>query len=145
MAEVDITTGPEGGGPSEASFSYSVEWKATELPFERRMEKYSQHSFLPQHMEIHWFSIVNSCVTVLLLTAFLSTILMRTLRKDISLFSKEQDLDGAEDEGAGSTFTATSSGPHRTRPSSAPSSARAHRFSQWSFRSSCSRWWVSST
>jgi len=98
MAEVDITTGPEGGGSSEASFSYSVKWKATELPFERRMEKYSQHSFLPQHMEIHWFSIVNSCVTVLLLTAFLSTILMRTLRKDISLFSQEQDLEGAEDE-----------------------------------------------
>ena len=27
--------------------------------------------------QIHWFSIVNSCVTVLLLTGFLATILMR--------------------------------------------------------------------
>ena len=49
-------------------FSYSVKWKETHIPFDRRMEKYSRYSFLPQHLEIHWFSIINSCVTVLLLT-----------------------------------------------------------------------------
>ena len=31
----------------------------------------------PPPPQIHWFSIVNSCVTVLLLTGFLATILMR--------------------------------------------------------------------
>ena len=34
-------------------FSYSVHWKQTHIPFERRMEKYSRYSFLPQHLEIH--------------------------------------------------------------------------------------------
>ena len=63
-------------------FSYSVKWKETEIPFEKRMEKYSKSSSMPHHLEIHWFSIINSCVTVLLLTGFLATILMRVLKND---------------------------------------------------------------
>lgn len=66
----------------DAEFMYTVKWKETETPFEKRMEKYSQSSSLPHHLEIHWFSIINSCVTVLLLTGFLATILMRVLKND---------------------------------------------------------------
>lgn len=66
----------------DAEFMHSVKWKETETPFEKRMEKYSQSSSLPHHLEIHWFSIINSCVTVLLLTGFLATILMRVLKND---------------------------------------------------------------
>ena len=66
----------------DAEFMYSVKWKETETPFEKRMEKYSMSSSLPHHLEIHWFSIINSCVTVLLLTGFLATILMRVLKND---------------------------------------------------------------
>jgi len=32
-------------------FTYSVKWKETTIPFEKRMEKYSRYSFLPQHLE----------------------------------------------------------------------------------------------
>lgn len=65
------------------TFSFSTKWEEeTKIPFERRMEKYARYSFLPQHLEIHWFSIINSCVTVLLLTGFLATILMRVLKND---------------------------------------------------------------
>ena len=35
-----------------ADFSYSVKWSETSVPFERRMEKYSRYSFLPQHLEV---------------------------------------------------------------------------------------------
>ena len=63
-------------------FLYTVNWKETNIPFEKRMDKYSQSSSLPHHLEIHWFSIINSCVTVLLLTGFLATILMRVLKND---------------------------------------------------------------
>jgi len=63
-------------------FMYTVKWKETSTPFVKRMEKYSQSSSLPHHLEIHWFSIINSCVTVLLLTGFLATILMRVLKND---------------------------------------------------------------
>eukprot|EP00873_Tetraselmis_striata_P026587 jgi/Tetstr1/446851/TSEL_034329.t1 len=77
-------------------FSYSVKWKQTRVPFERRMDKYSRYSFLPQHLEIHWFSIINSCVTVLLLTGFLGTILMRVLKADFVKYSRDEE--GADSE-----------------------------------------------
>ncbi|RWW22438.1 hypothetical protein GW17_00013361 [Ensete ventricosum] len=75
---VDITDDKD----VDVEFSYSVSWKKTVIPFEKRMEKYSKTSFMPHHLEIHWFSIINSCVTVLLLTGFLATILMRVLKND---------------------------------------------------------------
>jgi hypothetical protein len=41
------------------------------------------------NMQIHWFSIINSCVTVLLLTGFLATILMRVLKADFVKYSRD--------------------------------------------------------
>ena len=41
--------------------------------------------------QIHWFSIINSCVTVLLLTGFLATILMRVLRNDFVKYTRDDD------------------------------------------------------
>lgn len=77
-ALVDLTEDKE----VEVEFTYSAGWKETTTPFEKRMEKYSQSSSLPHHLEIHWFSIINSGVTVILLTGFLATILMRVLKND---------------------------------------------------------------
>jgi len=51
------------------------------------------------HLEIHWFSIINSCVTVLLLTGFLATILMRVLKADFVKFSKEDAAMEEEEAG----------------------------------------------
>ena len=42
-------------------------------------------------LQIHWFSIINSCVTVLLLTGFLATILMRVLRKDFVKYTRDDE------------------------------------------------------
>ncbi len=55
---------------------------------------------MKQHLEIHWFSIINSFVTVLLLTGFLATILMRVLKNDFSKYTsiKEDTEDPEEDE-----------------------------------------------
>ncbi|GAB4820480.1 hypothetical protein N2152v2_007526 [Parachlorella kessleri] len=81
-------------------FTYSVKWTSTEIPFENRMDKYAKYSFLPQHLEIHWFSIVNSCVTVLLLTGFLATILMRVLKNDFVKYSRDDEaLEDQEETG----------------------------------------------
>ncbi|XP_049348578.1 transmembrane 9 superfamily member 2-like isoform X2 [Solanum verrucosum] len=65
----------------DAEFTYTAKWKGTDILFENRMDKFMQTS-LPHILEIHWFSIINSCVTVLLLTSFLATILMRVLKND---------------------------------------------------------------
>lgn len=77
-AVVDLTEDRE----VDVDFTYSVRWTQTDIPFEKRLEKYSQTSSLSHHLEIHWFSIINSCVTVLLLTGFLAMILMRVLKND---------------------------------------------------------------
>ncbi|URD94564.1 Endomembrane protein 70 [Musa troglodytarum] len=93
---VDITDDKE----VDVEFSYSVSWKKTEIPFEKRMEKYSKTSFMPHHLEIHWFSIINSCVTVLLLTGFLATILMRVLKNDFVKYSHdEENVEDQEETG----------------------------------------------
>ena len=44
---VDITEGDS----VIVDFTYAVKWRETAVPFERRMDKYSRYSFLPQHLE----------------------------------------------------------------------------------------------
>ncbi|CAL5427764.1 unnamed protein product [Camellia sinensis] len=93
---VDLTEDKE----VDVEFTYTVKWKETNIPFENRMEKFSQTSSLPHHLEIHWFSIVNSCVTVLLLTGFLATILMRVLKNDFIRYAHdEESADDQEETG----------------------------------------------
>ncbi|GJT05024.1 transmembrane 9 superfamily member 2-like protein [Tanacetum coccineum] len=95
-AVVDLTEDKE----VEVEFMYTVRWKETNIPFESRMEKYSQTSSQPHHLEIHWFSIINSCVTVLLLTGFLATILMRVLKNDFVKYAHdEEEADDQEETG----------------------------------------------
>ncbi|MBA0604562.1 hypothetical protein Godav_017213, partial [Gossypium davidsonii] len=86
--------------PVDVDFMYTVKWKETNTPFEKRMDKYSLSSSLPHHLEIHWFSIINSCVTVLLLTGFLATILMRVLKNDFIKYAHdEESADDQEESG----------------------------------------------
>lgn len=54
------------------------------------MTRYSDSSFVPKSFEIHWLSIINSFVLVLLLTAFLLIIMLRVLKND---FARYMDLD----------------------------------------------------
>jgi hypothetical protein len=66
-----------------------VKWSPTTITYDDRLQRYERFPLNPIHLEIHWFSIVNSCVTVLLLTGFLATILMRVLKADFVKFSRE--------------------------------------------------------
>ncbi|KAL1197129.1 Transmembrane 9 superfamily member 4 [Cardamine amara subsp. amara] len=91
---VDLTEDNE----VEVDFTYTVRWKETEIPFEKRMEKYSLASSMPHHLEIHWFSIINSCVTVLLLTGFLATILMRVLKNDFVKYAHDEEAADDQEE-----------------------------------------------
>eukprot|EP01043_Picozoa_sp_COSAG02_P009856 COSAG02_NODE_339_length_24201_cov_45.538462_17_plen_517_part_00 len=82
-------------------FTYSVTWTPTDVPYSRRMEKYAKASFLPMHLEIHWFSIINSFVMVVLLTGFLATIMMRVLKNDFVKYEQDVEIGaggGDEDE-----------------------------------------------
>ena len=64
------------------------------------MSRYHDSRFLPGTFEIHWLSIINSFVLVLLLTAFLTIIMMRVLKNDFSRYMEvEEDEIGEEETG----------------------------------------------
>jgi len=77
--------------PQMVRFSYSVEWRATTVAYEDRLAHLNDASFLPQSLEIHWLSIVNSVVLVVLLTAFLSIMLLRIVKNDLTHYLTEDD------------------------------------------------------
>ncbi|RZC82457.1 hypothetical protein C5167_045242 [Papaver somniferum] len=89
---VDITDNVE----TEVQFTYSVLWNATSKQFRNRMDKYSRSSLLPEHLQVHWFSVINSVAIVALLTGFLLTLFLRTLKNDIMRYSggdEEADME----------------------------------------------------
>jgi transmembrane 9 superfamily protein 2/4 len=79
-------------GRTKATWTYSVYWKKSDTSFATRWDKYL-HVFDPK---IHWFSLINSAVIVLFLIGMVSTVLLRTLRKDIARYNRLDQL-GLED------------------------------------------------
>jgi MFS family permease len=80
-------------------FSYSAHWHDTTWPYEKRMELY-EDSFFAQELDIHWLSIMNSCVLVVLLTGFLALIVLRVLKSDYARYSRaDEEEDEQEDYG----------------------------------------------
>jgi transmembrane 9 superfamily protein 2/4 len=65
-------------------WTYSVHWNTSPTPFATRWDKYL-HVYDPK---IHWFSLINSAVIVCFLVGMVSTILLRTLRKDIARYNR---------------------------------------------------------
>jgi len=94
---VDIT---DASTDLHVQFSYSVDWVEENLIWKNRMSRYAGTAFLPSSFEIHWLSIINSIVLVLLLTAFLTIILLRVLKNDFSRYM-ELDDDAIEEEESG--------------------------------------------
>jgi transmembrane 9 superfamily protein 2/4 len=78
-----------------AILSYEVEWKLTDLSWADRWDVYLIGS--PDD-DIHFFAILNSLMIVLLLTGAIATIMIRTLRRDISSYNEMME-DSAEETG----------------------------------------------
>ncbi|PSN64722.1 hypothetical protein BS50DRAFT_498637 [Corynespora cassiicola Philippines] len=73
---------------TEVTFTYNVYWRLSPTPFATRWDKYL-HVYDPK---IHWFSLINSAVIVVFLIGMVSTILVRTLRKDIARYNRLDQL-----------------------------------------------------
>ncbi|KAJ9667934.1 Transmembrane 9 super member 2 [Coniosporium apollinis] len=69
-------------------YTYSVYWRPSKTPFATRWDKYL-HVYDPS---IHWFSLINSAVIVVFLVCMVTTILIRTLRKDIARYNRLDEL-----------------------------------------------------
>ncbi|KAI9195239.1 hypothetical protein LWI28_013085 [Acer negundo] len=89
---VDITE----DGDIDVKFTYSVFWNVTSVPFETRMDKYSRASAFAVHRQIHWFSVINSLVIIVLLMGLLILLFMRRLMNDLrkcSIGDEEEDKE----------------------------------------------------
>ena len=60
---VDISEGDN----TIVDYTYSVKWRETTIPFEKRMDKYSRYSFLPQHLEARVPCLIHACLYIYLL------------------------------------------------------------------------------
>lgn len=107
VIEINVSTDPQQAqdiseyvaSPITVKFTYSVKWSPTATTFDKRLQRYERLPLNPVHLEIHWFSIINSCVTVLLLTGFLATILMRVLKADFIKYTRDEA--GVDEEESG--------------------------------------------
>lgn len=84
-----------GSGALKVTFSYSVEWEASDVAHEARMDVYGTGAFLPSTLEIHWLSIINSLVLVMLLVTFLAIILLRVVKNDFTRYMRADDEEEA--------------------------------------------------
>jgi transmembrane 9 superfamily protein 2/4 len=80
MAEDELLT---------VQWSYSVSWEPSEIAWASRWDTYLQMD----DAEIHWFSIINSLVTVLFLSGIIAFIMIRTLSRDIAKYNEEEEKD----------------------------------------------------
>ncbi|KAI5704368.1 hypothetical protein M8J75_004614 [Diaphorina citri] len=71
---------PQNVAAGKISFSYSVEWRKSDIPWASRWDIYLSMS----DTHIHWFSIVNSILVIFFLSGILTLIMIRTLRRDIA-------------------------------------------------------------
>ncbi|XP_064652360.1 transmembrane 9 superfamily member 1-like [Lineus longissimus] len=87
-------------GPFEITFTYSIKWIPTTMPFAQRGKRLRDNSFFPKTLEIHWLSIFNSMVLVFLLMGFVTIILTRILKNDFARYNLDEeesdDLDQDE-------------------------------------------------
>ena len=67
VIEVNVSTDPArtvditNGDKIIVDYTYSVNWRESPIPYEKRMEKYSRYSFLPQHLEASSHSAHSAC------------------------------------------------------------------------------------
>ncbi|XP_050212923.1 transmembrane 9 superfamily member 5 [Mercurialis annua] len=82
----------------DVEFTYSILWNATLASYGTRMDRYSRAALFPIHRQIHWFSFLNSIVTILLLMGLLAGLFMRRLKNDLR---KSSGGDEEEDKEVG--------------------------------------------
>jgi len=84
------------GGAGDVVFTYDVVWERSATPWAHRWDVYLRGH--PQD-RVHWFSIANSTLIVLFLTALVGMILFRSLHRDIAQYNEASVEDAKEEAG----------------------------------------------
>ncbi|KAI8820980.1 uncharacterized protein EV422DRAFT_48270 [Fimicolochytrium jonesii] len=79
---------------NKVQFTYFVQWVESSTSWGTRWDHYLK----TQEPQIHWFSIINSVVIVLMLTGMIAMILLRALHKDIARYNTFGDEDGGQED-----------------------------------------------
>lgn len=74
--------------------TYEVKWAMSTIRWASRWDTYLSMS----DVQIHWFSIINSLVVVFFLSGIMTMIIIRTLRRDIARYNKDEDLEDTIEE-----------------------------------------------
>lgn len=81
-------------GENTLHMTYEIEWQQSSIPWASRWDSYLKMT----DVKIHWFSIINSLVVVFFLAGVLSMILVRSLRRDIAKYNREDEPEEAIEE-----------------------------------------------
>ncbi|KAK3696646.1 Transmembrane 9 super member 2 [Vermiconidia calcicola] len=73
---------------TRVTWTYSVYWQPSPTTFATRWDKFL-HVYDPK---IHWLSLINSAVIFMFLVGIVSTILTRTIKKDIARYNRLDEL-----------------------------------------------------
>lgn len=83
----------------EATFTYSVKWHLRpDLLYENRNAEVDE--VVADDLELHWISVINSFMLVMMLVVFLSVVMFRILKRDFSRYMDVEagDIGSAEDD-----------------------------------------------
>lgn len=81
----------------DVKYEFSVYWMEDEdqTPWEKRMTKHQGSGMMAT--DIHWLSIVNAAILVVVLLGFLTIVLSNILKKDFSRYLEEDDPESGVD------------------------------------------------
>nr|CAH8872250.1 unnamed protein product [Trichobilharzia regenti] len=82
------------GKETVIQFTSEVVWEPSDVKWASRWDIYLKTA----SGQLHWFSIINSVVIVLFLTTVIFMILIRTLRKDIAKYNRDDDVEDILEE-----------------------------------------------
>lgn len=74
---------------TKVQFTYSVYWTKSPTAWATRWDKYLHIS----DAKIHWFSLVNSAIVVVLLVVTVTSVLFRALKKDIARYNRLDQIN----------------------------------------------------
>lgn len=81
---------------TEITWTYSINWAESDIKWASRWDVYMKST--SAEARIHWMSIMNSVLVVLLLTVIIGFILVRALRKDLARYNDPESLEEDREE-----------------------------------------------
>ena len=89
-----ITAWPPNQGTASLSWSYSVRW------LEDEASRWTWDQYLEAQVDpkVYWFSIINSLMVAFFMTAMITTIVVRAVRKDMQRYNHPTNADMAQQQ-----------------------------------------------